>query len=120
MKRKWTAAVLAVLLMFCAGITVACGRKNETKTEPTIGKTEFLFSTELPADIVVPITFNDAVFDKLMQVAATVDAENYTVADDGITIKQDYLASFSDGTYAFTVVTDIKNLDFSISAKSST
>ena len=120
MKRKWTAAVLAVLLVLCAGFTVACGRKSETKTEPTLDKTEFLFSTELPADIVVPITFNDAVFEKLMQVAATVDAENYTVAADGITIKQDYLASFSDGTYAFTVVTDIKNLDFNITITSET
>ena len=121
MKKKTALIVLTALLVLFACVTVSCSKeKDKEKTDPVLAKTEFLFSTELPADIVVPISFNDAVFEKLLHVAAVVDAENYTLSGESLTLKKEYLSSFSDGDYKFTVVTDLKELEFTVSVTSAT
>ena len=121
MKKKSAIVFLTVLLALCACLAAACSKeKDKEKTDPVLSKTEFLFSTELPADIVVPFTLNDAVFEKLMNVAAEVDGENYILAEESLTLKKEYLTSFSDGEYKFTVVTDLKDLEFTVSVTSQT
>ena len=102
-------AVSLVMLMSLA----ACG-VDGAKRAPQLEKSAYSYEIYGGNGLTVNIDLGDSRFEKLSLGDESVDAENYTLSGGALALGKEYLESLGEGTYAFTVATDLGNVEFSV------
>lgn len=118
MKKRFVTLAL-ILTLILAPCLVACGGQGGGKKGAELEHTAYTYTVSSDAGVTVGISFGDSAFVKLKKGDADVAPSDYVLSGSLLLLKNSYLDTLGGGEHTFTVVTDVNEVNFTVTVSAS-